>query len=238
MVPGTILFPKLKEIFFERAQSLREWDGVPGWTVNCPLKIMPRLQSLTLRDCSSLESLPDFLESTPLEYLSISGSQAMCESCKKETGRDWPKIRHVPNIYVTMFQAERARFDAVLRKKKAHMGDGHEATIYLNEPEVGEALAEAFRTGLALRERGGFITAKAGVGTIIGVLDEDNLLDIDTIPMEDLVSMGLVRGIGIRNSVKIHGICVTANTPLEGAEANTEMFGSVSCLDDQVLNVR
>ncbi|PON31321.1 NADP-dependent oxidoreductase domain containing protein, partial [Trema orientale] len=35
------------------------------------------------------------------------------------------------------------------------------ATIYLNEPEVGEALAEAFRTGLALRERGGFITAKA-----------------------------------------------------------------------------
>ncbi|PON99932.1 LRR domain containing protein [Trema orientale] len=102
MVPGTILFPKLKEIFFERAQSLREWDGVPGWTVNFPLKIMPRLQSLTLRDCSSLESLPDFLESTPLEYLSISGSQAMCESCKKETGRDWPKIRHVPNIYVTM----------------------------------------------------------------------------------------------------------------------------------------
>ncbi|PON36975.1 LRR domain containing protein [Parasponia andersonii] len=102
MVPGTTLFPKLKEIFFERARSLREWNGVPGWSVDCPLKIMPRLQSLTLRFCSSLESLPDFLESTPLKYLSISGSQAMCESCKEETGRDWPKIRHVPNIYVTM----------------------------------------------------------------------------------------------------------------------------------------
>ncbi|PON99930.1 LRR domain containing protein [Trema orientale] len=103
LVPGTILFPKLKEIFIERASALCEWVGVPGWNVNYPLKIMPRLESLTLRRCSSLESLPDFLESTPLKYLSISGSQAMCESCKEETGKDWPKIRHVPRIYVTMY---------------------------------------------------------------------------------------------------------------------------------------
>ena len=34
-----------------------------------------------------------------------------------------------------------------------------------------------------------------------------------------------------------HGICVTAHTPLGGAQANTEMFGSVSCLDDPVLLV-
>ncbi|PON99936.1 hypothetical protein TorRG33x02_043540 [Trema orientale] len=67
------------------------------------------------------------------------------------------------------------------------------AARYHNEPEVGEALAEAFQTGLMLRER-----ERGGVGTIVGVLDEDKLLDIDTIHMEDLVSMGLVRGIGIR----------------------------------------
>lgn len=34
-----------------------------------------------------------------------------------------------------------------------------------------------------------------------------------------------------------HGICVTAHTPLGGAAANTEWFGTVSCLDDPVLKV-
>ena len=32
-----------------------------------------------------------------------------------------------------------------------------------------------------------------------------------------------------------HGICVTAHTSLGGAAANTEWFGTVSCLDDQAL---
>lgn len=34
-----------------------------------------------------------------------------------------------------------------------------------------------------------------------------------------------------------HGIAVTAHTPLGGAIANREMFGSVPCLDDPVLKV-
>lgn len=34
-----------------------------------------------------------------------------------------------------------------------------------------------------------------------------------------------------------HEVCVTAHTPLGGAAANTEWFGTVSCLDDQVLKV-
>ncbi|GAB4853824.1 hypothetical protein Ancab_018019 [Ancistrocladus abbreviatus] len=32
-----------------------------------------------------------------------------------------------------------------------------------------------------------------------------------------------------------HGICVTAHTPLGGSVANTELFGSLSCLDVPVL---
>ncbi|KAG4993933.1 hypothetical protein JHK82_030661 [Glycine max] len=32
-----------------------------------------------------------------------------------------------------------------------------------------------------------------------------------------------------------HGICVTAHTPLGGAGAKAGWFGTVSCLDDQVL---
>lgn len=35
-----------------------------------------------------------------------------------------------------------------------------------------------------------------------------------------------------------HGICVTAHTPLGGAAANTELFGTVSCLEDPVLKVK
>ncbi|MBA0817822.1 hypothetical protein Gohar_027947, partial [Gossypium harknessii] len=109
-------------------------------------------------------------------------------------------------------------------------------------------------------------------------LDEDGVLDIETNislettwhAMEDLVSMGLVRSIGISNYdifltrdclayskikpavnqiethpyfqreslvnfCQKHGICVTAHTPLAGADANTKRFGSVSCLDDPIL---
>ncbi|KAJ8767234.1 hypothetical protein K2173_013631 [Erythroxylum novogranatense] len=189
------------------------------------------------------------------------------------------------------------------------------AADYRNEAEVGEALAEAFRTGLVKREDL-FITTKlwnsdhghvieackdslkklqldyldlylvhfpvatkhTGVGTTDSALAEDGMLDIDVTislestwrDMEKLASMGLVRSIGISNYdifltrdclayskvkpavnqiethpyfqrdslVKFcqkHGICVTAHTPLGGSVANTEWFGSVSCLDDPVL---
>lgn len=189
------------------------------------------------------------------------------------------------------------------------------AADYQNEAEVGEALAEAFQTGLVKREDL-FITTKlwnsdhgyvleackdslkklrldyldlylvhfpvatrhTGVGTTGSALGEDGVLDIDTTislettwhDMENLVSLGLVRSIGISNYdifltrdclayskvkpavnqiethpyfqreslVKFcqkHGICVTAHTPLGGAAANTEWFGSVSCLEDPAL---
>ncbi|MCD7446520.1 NADP-dependent D-sorbitol-6-phosphate dehydrogenase [Datura stramonium] len=189
------------------------------------------------------------------------------------------------------------------------------AADYQNEAEVGEALAEAFQTGLVKREDL-FITTKlwnsdhghvleackdslkklrldyldlylvhfpvatrhTGVGTTASALGEDGVLDIDTTislettwhGMENLVSLGLVRSIGISNYdifltrdclayskvkpavnqiethpyfqreslVKFcqkHGICVTAHTPLGGAAANTEWFGTVSCLEDPAL---
>ncbi|MBA0758757.1 hypothetical protein Gotri_021725 [Gossypium trilobum] len=184
---------------------------------------------------------------------------------------------------------------------------------YKNEAEVGEALSEAFKTGLFLSypvrlqlwnsDHGHVLEAckdslkklqldyldlylvhfpvavkHTGVGQTDSPLDKDGVLDIDTTislettwhAMEDLVSKGLVRSIGISNYdifltrdclayskvkpavnqiethpyfqrdclVKFcqkHGICVTAHTPLGGAAANAEWFGTVSCLDDPVL---
>ncbi|KAJ3695638.1 hypothetical protein LUZ60_001015 [Juncus effusus] len=189
------------------------------------------------------------------------------------------------------------------------------AADYQNEAEVGEALEEAFNSGLVKREDL-FITTKlwnsdhghvleackdslkklrldyldlylvhfpiatrhTGVGTTSSAIGEDGVLDIDTTislettwhDMENLVSKGLVRSIGISNYdvfltrdclayskikpavnqiethpyfqreslVKFcqkHNVCVTAHTPLGGAAANTEWFGTVSCLDDSTL---
>ncbi|PON99917.1 LRR domain containing protein [Trema orientale] len=94
------LFPKLKQLRIEKAPLFCEWVGVPGWKVNDPLKIMPHLESLLLINCSSLESLPDFIESTPLKHLTIDDSPALQASCQEEAGKNWPKIRHIPKIRI------------------------------------------------------------------------------------------------------------------------------------------
>ncbi|CAI0375047.1 unnamed protein product [Linum tenue] len=121
-------------------------------------------------------------------------------------------------------------------------------------------------------------TKHTGVGTTSSAVDDEGVLEIDTTisleatwhDMEDLVSKGLARSIGISNYdifltrdclayskikpavnqiethpyfqreslvkfCKKHGVSVTAHTPLGGSAANTEWFGSVSCLDDDVL---
>ncbi|KAM6554723.1 hypothetical protein CsatB_015485 [Cannabis sativa] len=95
-----LLFPKLKQLQIKNADSLKEWVGVVGWKMNGPLKIMPSLETLQLTGCLVLESLPDFLESTPLKNLEIRRCDILENTCKRETGDDWPKICHVPNIII------------------------------------------------------------------------------------------------------------------------------------------
>ncbi|KAF4388396.1 hypothetical protein G4B88_013233 [Cannabis sativa] len=83
------LFPKLEKFEINFADSLEEWVGVAGWTVNGPLKIMPCLESLEMSFCGLLRTLPDFLRSTPLKNLVVAQCDILEKSCEME------KIRHL-----------------------------------------------------------------------------------------------------------------------------------------------
>ncbi|CAK9153375.1 unnamed protein product [Ilex paraguariensis] len=56
------------------------------------------LQNLTLRDCNGLVSLPNGLGS--LQLLQISGCPHLEWRCEEKKGEDWPKIAHVPKIWI------------------------------------------------------------------------------------------------------------------------------------------
>ena len=95
------LFPKLKRLVLKRTTSLCVWVGIPGWNLDSPTRIMPCLEFLLLSNCWSLEALPDFLETTPLKHLIIEHSPKLEESCQKEIGKEWAKIRRVPCVQFT-----------------------------------------------------------------------------------------------------------------------------------------
>ncbi|KAK9215539.1 hypothetical protein WN944_007544 [Citrus x changshan-huyou] len=95
---SVIAFPKLKELTFRNMEKLEEWDF--GTAIKGEIIIMPRLSSLSIRLCPKLKALPDhLLQKTTLQKLEILwGCHILEERCRKETGEDWPKIRHIPNI--------------------------------------------------------------------------------------------------------------------------------------------
>ncbi|KAJ1386915.1 P-loop containing nucleoside triphosphate hydrolase [Sesbania bispinosa] len=76
---------------------------------SCPeLRVLPRwidklalLRSLVISDCHNIESLPEGLRHlSNLQHLSIRGCSTLEEECRKGVGRDWPKIAHIPFIYI------------------------------------------------------------------------------------------------------------------------------------------
>ncbi|XP_030972225.1 putative disease resistance protein RGA3 [Quercus lobata] len=102
-----VLFPNLKSLTFGGLKEWEEWDGIGGTMreeeaqdSGVTITIMPRLQSLQIHDCPNLKSLPDFLPTTPLKTLEIIWSPILSECCKTEIGDQWPKISHIPNIYI------------------------------------------------------------------------------------------------------------------------------------------
>ena len=87
-----IIFLNLKSLLFMNLLYREEWIGMGGTgegeeendngivTNSIVIKIMPRLQSLTISDCPNLKSLPDYLLTAPLlKELGIFGSQLLEE---------------------------------------------------------------------------------------------------------------------------------------------------------------
>ncbi|KAK4591970.1 hypothetical protein RGQ29_016440 [Quercus rubra] len=57
------------------------------------------LQTLEIWYCPKLKSLPEGIKGlTSLNTLKINGCPILLKRCKRETGEDWPKIAHIPNL--------------------------------------------------------------------------------------------------------------------------------------------
>ena len=59
------------------------------------------LQHLSIVECPNLVSLPEGMgKLTSLQALKISGSSLVSQKCKREIGKDWPKIKHIPYVEI------------------------------------------------------------------------------------------------------------------------------------------
>ncbi|CAM8925231.1 unnamed protein product [Rhodiola kirilowii] len=65
------------------------------------LQCLPSLSSLSIASCFDLTSLLDTIaEMSKLDWLHMRGFSDLEIRCKKDNGRDWKKISHVPNIQI------------------------------------------------------------------------------------------------------------------------------------------
>uniref|UniRef100_A0A0E0C086 Uncharacterized protein n=1 Tax=Oryza meridionalis TaxID=40149 RepID=A0A0E0C086_9ORYZ len=111
--------PKLEELTIEYCEMLRvlaepirylttlrklkisnctELDALPEWIGD-----LVALKSLQMSCCPKLVSIPKGLQHlTALEELTVTAcSSELNENCRKDTGKDWFKICHIPNIVIS-----------------------------------------------------------------------------------------------------------------------------------------
>ncbi|CAK8537808.1 unnamed protein product [Lathyrus sativus] len=90
--PFSLALDSLEISFFNELESLPEkiWEGLQS------------LRTLTISYCAELRCLPEGIRHlTSLEVLNIHYCPTLAERCKKETGKDWNKIAHIPNINIS-----------------------------------------------------------------------------------------------------------------------------------------
>ncbi|KAK9920508.1 hypothetical protein M0R45_029063 [Rubus argutus] len=87
-------FTSLTTLWVESFDGL---EAVPEWLGN-----LASLESLWIDDCKNVMYLPSveaMHRLTKLNTLRISGCPLLKENCVEESGPEWPKIYHIPNLY-------------------------------------------------------------------------------------------------------------------------------------------
>ncbi|KAL5984733.1 hypothetical protein ACLOJK_041355 [Asimina triloba] len=93
-LPNTLA--QLKSLQVLEIGGWKELESLPHW-----LGQLKALRSLTISDCTALRSLPHWLKSLPLlRLLSIRNCPLLSERCRREGGKDWPKISRVPLVSI------------------------------------------------------------------------------------------------------------------------------------------
>ncbi|KAI9161538.1 hypothetical protein LWI28_018433 [Acer negundo] len=104
-IGGLPLLVELPEWLLRCSANSLQWFGMK----DCPnfmalpesLQILESLQVVRILDCQKLPSLPqDMHRLTALVELGIQRCPALSQRCEKGRGEDWPKISHVPKIYL------------------------------------------------------------------------------------------------------------------------------------------
>ncbi|KAF6148795.1 hypothetical protein GIB67_038128, partial [Kingdonia uniflora] len=73
----------------------------PHSTLPQGLSQLKALRTLTILDCKSLMCIPDELRHvTSLRELYITLCPNLGPRCKKDVGKDWSIISHIPNIFI------------------------------------------------------------------------------------------------------------------------------------------
>ncbi|RVW15152.1 putative disease resistance protein RGA4 [Vitis vinifera] len=99
-IPKLVSLPKgLLQVTSLQSLTIGDCSGLatlPDW-----IGSLTSLKELQISDCPKLKSLPEEIRClSTLQTLRISLCRHLLERCQMEIGEDWPKISHVPEIYI------------------------------------------------------------------------------------------------------------------------------------------